>query len=29
MESHLGNVEQNLRLHPRIPALESVLAPRD
>ena len=28
MESHLGNVEQNLRLHPRIPDLESVLAPR-
>lgn len=29
MESHLGNVEQNLRLHPRMPDLESVLAPRD
>ena len=29
MESHLGNVEQNLRLHPRLPDLESVLAPRD
>jgi DNA-binding GntR family transcriptional regulator len=29
MESHLGNVEQNLRLHPRMPDLESVFAPRD
>lgn len=28
MESHLENVERNLRLHPRMPDLESVLAPR-
>lgn len=28
MEAHLENVERNLRLHPRLPDLESVLAPR-
>lgn len=29
MASHLENVEQNLRLYPRVPDLEAVLAPHD